>query len=206
MLSRRSALLLPFLALGCAREDPVINLPDTPIGFRHLLPLRLNVAEISIPEANLPAGPTDFGAELPLPPPAAVRQMARDRLFAVGSAGQAIFGVTQAAVLRQRGAVACLLGCRLDVISALGGRLGFIEASARASMTLPDDVSPTTLRRAGEAVLRDALGKLNVEFEFQARRNLRAWLMESPAGTGTGAGLPAPAPGEVEREDLARPQ
>jgi hypothetical protein len=201
MLPRRSALLLPLIALGCAQEDPVIPVPTGPISFRHLLPLRLNVAEVVVSEADPPIGPGDFGAELATPPAAAVRRMAQDRFFAVGRSGQAVFSVTQAALLRNSGGVTCVLGCRVDITSAEGARMGFIEASARASMTLPDDVTPFTRQRAGEAVLRQALDRLNVEVEFQAKRNLRAWLVQSAPGA---AGLAAPAPGAVEREELPR--
>jgi hypothetical protein len=107
--------------------------------------------------------------------------------------------VTQAAVLRDGAGVTCTLACRLDIVAAEGGRQGFIEASARANITLPSSVSATTRQRAGEATLRQALDKLNVEFEFQVKRNLRAWLVEAAPGA---TGIPAPGPSGVEREAL----
>ncbi len=196
MLNRRSALLLPLLAAACGRDEPVINLPSTPIGFRHLLPLRLNVADVALAEPPPPAG-NDLGARLALPPGAAVRQMGSDRLVPAGSTGQAQFSVTQASVLQTGGLVLCQLGCRLDILGD-GGRLGFVEASARAQMTLSTSASANTRQRAAEAMLREALGRLNVEFEFQVRRNLRAWLVEASA-----AGSAPVVPGAVQREDLA---
>ena len=199
MLPRRAALLLPLLLPACGSRDPEIAVPGGPIGFRHLLPLGLNVAEILVPEQDPPPAPGDFGATLALPPASAMRQMARDRLFAVGSTGQAQFSVTQALLVRDNTGVLCALACRLDILGATGGRQGFIEASARANITLPGSVSATTRQRAGEAMLRQALQRLNVEFEFQTKRNLRAWLVETAPGAG---GTPAPGPGGVEREAL----
>jgi len=199
MPSRRLALLLPFLLPACAGRDPEIAVPGTPIGFRFLLPLRLNVAEVVVPDATPPMAPGDFGASLAVPPARAMRQMAEERLFAVGTTGQAVFGVTQALLLRDNSGVVCALACRLDIVAAEGGRQGFIEASARANITLPSSVAPATRQRAGEAMLRQALDRLNVEFEFQVKRNLRAWLVESAPGA---AGMPAPAPSAVEREAL----
>ncbi len=199
MLPRRSALLLPFTLLACASRDPEIAVPGGPIGFRHLLPLRLNVAEVMVPEQDPPPAPGDFGASLVLPPGAAMRQMAQDRLFAVGSTGRAVFSVTQALLIRDNTGVLCALGCRLDIAGAEGGRIGFIEAAARANITLPGSVAPATRQRAGEAMLRQALQRLNVEFEFQAKRNLRPWLVETTPGA---SGLPAPGPSGVEREAL----
>ncbi len=199
MLNRRLALLLPLLLPACASRDPEIAVPGGPIGFRFLLPLRLNVAEVVVQPAEPAPAPGDFGASLAVPPARAMRQMAEERLFAMGSAGQAVFGLTQALLLRDNTGVLCALGCRLDIVGAEGGRQGFIEAAARANITLPSSVAPATRQRAGEAMLRQALDRLNVEFEFQVKRNLRAWLVESAPGAG---GVPAPARGGVEREVL----
>ena len=199
MPSRRLALLLPLLLPACAGRDPEIALPGSPIGFRFLLPLRLNVAEVVVSPSEPPPAPGDFGTTLAVPPARAMRQMAEERLFAVGSAGQAVFGVTQALLLRDNAGVVCALGCRLDIVGAEGGRQGFIEAAARANITLPSGMAPATRQRAGEAMLRQALDRLNVEFEFQVKRNLRAWLVETAPGA---SAIPAPAPGAVEREAL----
>ncbi len=199
MPSRRLALLLPLVLPACGSRDPEIAVPGGPIGFRFLLPIRLNVAEVVVQEAEPPPAPGDFGATLAVPPARAVRQMAQERVFAVGSSGQAVFAVTQATVLRDATGVVCALGCRLDIVGAEGGRQGFIEAAARANITLPSGAAAATRQRAGEAMLRQALDRLNVEFEFQAKRNLRAWLVETAPGAG---GMSAPAPGAVEREAL----
>jgi hypothetical protein len=93
-----------------------------------------------------------------------------------------------------------LLQARLDVISAEGARAGFVEAQARHLRTLPDGTSPAARRRAAEEAVRQAMEELNVEFEFQARRALRPWLLEA----GAPPAAPVGNPGGIEREDLPR--
>lgn len=198
MPNRRAVLLLPLLVAACSgRLDPA-PVPPGPLGFRHLTPLALNVASIEIPEQAPPATPLDVGARLSPTAAEAVRIMARDRLVAVGTSGQAVFTVTQAQVMQGRDQLTCLLGCRLEVLSPLGSRLGFVEAAARRAVSGPDANRP----RAAEALLRQAMDDLNVEFEFQVRRNLADWL--SAAVPGPDGGMAAPGPASVGREDLPR--
>jgi hypothetical protein len=141
-----------------------------------------------------------------------MRRMGQERLVPVGTAGRARFLVTRARFSRERLAPAggltslvagepgerfsCEMACRIEVMSAEGGRLGFAEAEARRSQTVAEGASATARNRAAEEVVRLAMDSLNVEFEFQIRRALRAWLVE-----GNQPLTPAP----VEREDLARP-
>lgn len=193
---RRAALLLPLLAAGCAGSDPP-PAPLAPIAYRYLTPLPLNVADIAIAPADPPGTPGDLGATLQPRPAEAVRIMGRDRLTAVGTVGSGRFAVTRATLLRGSG-LSCAVGCRLEILGADDGRLGFIEAEARATAT------GTEASRADAAarLLRRAMDDLNVEFEFQLRRNLRAWLVVVPPGT-VGA-VPAPPPGSIAREELPR--
>jgi hypothetical protein len=198
MPNRRAVLLLPLLVAACSgRLDPA-PVPPGPLGFRYLTPLALNVASIEIPEQAPPTTPLDVGAKLSPTAAEAVRIMARDRLVAVGTSGQAVFTVTQAQVMQGRDQLTCLLGCRLEVLSPLGSRLGFVEAAARRAVSGPDANRP----RAAEALLRQAMDDLNVEFEFQVRRNLADWL--SAAVPGPDGGMAAPGPASVGREDLPR--
>ena len=198
---RRHALMLPLAAtLAACSRDPEIALPSTPIGFGHLLKLRLNVAEVVLAEGDPPLLPGDFGALMPVTPVEGVRQIGRDRFVAMGTAGQASFSVTQANLLRDNAGVLCILACRVDILAAEGGRVGYVDAAARANMTLSSGVSEATRRRAGEAMLRQALDKLNVELEFQVRRSLRDWLVQA---TPTG-GVALPSTPAVQREELGK--
>lgn len=198
MPNRRILLLLPVLASACGTKDPV-PIPPGPIGYRHLTPLPLNVAAIEISEVDPPAPLGDIGARERTTPAAAIRIMAQDRLLTVGSTGLAVFAVTQAQLVEGRESLSCLLGCRLEIRSALGSRLGFVEAQSRRAVNGPEAERP----RAPEALLRRTMDDLNVEFEFQVRRNLRDWI--SAVVPGPDGGLPAPGPGGVTQEELPRP-
>jgi len=197
---RRHVLLLPLLAAACAnREEP--SAPLGPIGYRFLTPLPLNVAALEIREGGPPPVPGDIGASLSPSPAEAVRIMARDRLSAVGTEGRAVFTVTRAALTRGPGdAMLCVVGCRLEILAETGARLGFVEAEARASVSGADATRP----QAAGRLLRRAMDQLNVEFEFQLRRNLRDWLVTVPPGTPGSAGVPAPPAGGVTVEELPR--
>lgn len=193
---RRILLLLPMLAAACGGRQEPVPIPPGPLSFKHLTPLPLNVADVEIPEEAPPMPPGEIGAGLVPSPAEAVRIMARDRLLAVGTTGQARFSVTQAQVVAGRDALSCLLACRLEILSPFGSRLGFVEAEARRSVSGPEATRP----RAPDALLRRAMDDLNVEFEFQLRRSLRDWL--SAMAPGPDGGMAAPGPAGVAREDL----
>jgi hypothetical protein len=189
-LGRRGLLLLPLAAAACGRRE-VPPPPLRPLAYAHLTRLPLNVATVEVsPDAPVPP-PGDIGAQLQPTPTEAVRQMGRDRLAAVGTTGQAVFAATIATIVRDRAGIACLVGCRLEILSPEGNRLGFVQAEARHTASGQDASRP----RAADLLLRRAMDDLNVEFEFQLRRNLRDWLA-------TVAPVAAPAP--VLREDLQR--
>ncbi|MCO6418195.1 hypothetical protein JYK14_18790 [Siccirubricoccus sp. KC 17139] len=192
----RRSLLLPVLAAACSRDPAPV--PATPIGYRYLIPLPLTVSEIEISTANPAPAPGDVGARLVPSPAEAVRIMGRDRLVAVGTEGKAVFSVATAQLIQGRESLSCTLACRLEVLSPMGSRMGYVEAATRRAVSGPD----AERRRADEALLRQALDDLNVEFEFQVRRNLREFLAATaPNPDGT---IPAPPPAPVEREALPR--
>jgi hypothetical protein len=194
---RRTLLLLPLLATACGGRDPVL-VPSGPISYRHLIPLPLNVSGIEIAETAPVPPPGDIGARLSPTPVEAVRIMGRDRLVPVGTEGQGLFTVTVASLVQGRDALSCLIGCRLEVLSPMGGRLGVVEAQSRRGVSGPDATRP----RADEALLRRTLDDLNVEFEFQVRRSMKDWLSTvAPNPDGT---IPAPGPAPVTREELPR--
>ena len=197
MLPRRGLLLLTGAAAAACASPAPPEPPLAPISYTYLTPLPLNVAALRIEATDPPAPPGDIGALLVPTPAEAVRIMARDRLSAVGTTGEAVFAVTRASLVRSGDALACQLACRLDVTGAEGAG-GFIEAVARASASGAEAGRP----QAADRLLRRAMDELNVEFEYQIRRNLRPWLVSVPPGAG--GALPAPPPGEVAREDLPR--
>ncbi|MBK1661998.1 hypothetical protein [Paracraurococcus ruber] len=202
MPSRRVALLLPlalppFVLGACGGPEPAF-VPPGPMRFGHLTPLPLNVAAVEVLPGGPPPQAGDIGARLAPSPAEAVRIMGQDRLLAVGTAGEARFAVTQAALVQGRDSLTCLVGCRLEILSPAGERQGFVEAQSRRAVSGREAERP----RAAEALLRNAMDDLNVEFEFQLRRALRDWLVRVvPGPDGT---LPAPAQPGVAVEELPK--
>ena len=89
----------------------------------------------------------------------------------------------------------CVLRCRLELRSAEGELRGFAEAEVRRDLTQPAADEAARARNA-DAIVRQAMADLNVEFEFQVRRNLRATLMDTERA--------APTREPVEQETLPR--
>jgi hypothetical protein len=198
MPTRRAVLLLPMLVAACAGDSEPATAPVGPLDFTYLLKLPLNVAAVTVTAASPVPPMGDIGVRLAPTPDEAVRMMGRERLVAVGTTGEARFTVTQAAMIQLRDSLTCLLACRLEILSAEGAAQGFIEAQARRVVQGSDAARPG----APDALLRQAMGALNVEFEYQARRALKDWLVRAPAGEdGTPVVQP---PGEVMREDLPK--
>jgi hypothetical protein len=180
LLSRRSSLqlplgLLPLLLAACGgrskRQYP-------PLHYDHLTPLRLNVAAIQIEQRYLPSGVApDVSQMAPMPPVQALRNMAADRLQAFGNSGQAVFIIQEASLIRQRDTILGSFAVELDVYTSANTRAGFAEA--RVSRTYSGDLDdlPSTLYD----LTKNMMDTMNVEFEFQLRRSLRAWLVPEGA-------------------------
>jgi hypothetical protein len=166
LLTRRASLLLPFVLAACGQEERT-DFP--PLRYQYLPPIRLNVASIDIQQRFYPSGARpDVTALDPVHPVEALRAMAEDRLQALGSAGQAVFGITNATLTKEEETITCALG----VV-----RSGFAQAIASRQHTGPID----DLRGTLYDVTKAAMDAMNVEFEYQVRRNLEPWLLSSSA-------------------------
>jgi hypothetical protein len=203
---RRAFLALPLLA-ACANEQPAGPfVPPGPPSYGHLTPLRLKVGKLEFQEPG--TGTAFFVDQSALLQPAAVMlRMAQDRLSAAGGPGKARFLIQTASLTRESSASGgvfspasetfrCVMRCQVEIISAEDATLATTSAEATRAVTGP-------VRDAGErAALAERAVKLagqdlNVEFEYQLRRHLRAWLQLVAA---PGESLPQP----VEREALPR--
>jgi len=202
---RRSVLGLAMLGAACGGRTAPPPIASGPPSYRHLTPLRLDVASLDITPA--PPGPqVNAASPSPIIPAQAMLAMAEDRLSANGQSGTARFMV-QAATLTRRPAsgggmfsgsterLDCFLRCRLELRSPEGELRGFAEAEVRRDLTQPSGDDAARARNA-DAIVRQAMADLNVEFEYQVRRNLRAALMDTERA--------APAPEPVEQETLPR--
>lgn len=209
-LPRRAALgaLLATAACGGAEEPPPP--PAGPPSYSHLTPLRLAVARIEVQGATDPAA-TRVMQPAPLVPADVVRIMAVERLSAAGGSGVARFRTQIATLTREPSAgggvftaaterLSCVMRCRLEIRGEDGSPAGFAEAEVRRAAVRPAG-SPAERARAAEDLVRATGADLNVEFEFQLRRNLRAAL--APARPAEAAPAPAPAaPSEPASIDL----
>ena len=203
---RRAFLALPFLA-ACANEQAAgPYVPPGPPSYGHLTPLRLKVGTLELQEAG---SGTAFLVDqsAPLQPAAVMLRMAQDRLSAAGGPGKARFLIQTASLTREGGASGgvfspasetfrCVMRCQVEIISAEDGVLA--TASAEATRVATGSVRDGGERAAlAERAVKLAGQDLNVEFEYQLRRHLRAWLQLVAA---PGESLPQP----VEREALPR--
>jgi hypothetical protein len=169
-LTRRAALLLPFLAAGCGDDEPKIF---PPLRFKYLQPIRLNVADIVVEQRFVPAGvPPDVSTLDPVRPIDALKAMADDRLQAFGAAGRAVFIIQDASLTRSGDVISGSMAVLLDVYTSDNVRAGFAEARVALRHTGKVDDLRTTLYDMTKAMMDD----MNVEFEYQVRRNLKDWL------------------------------
>ena len=202
---------------GCAAPvdppRPVLR----PFDYSHLLPIRLDVAEVEIVEAWVPPrAPPHVDHRAPIEPRVAVRRMLEDRVQAWGRQGRARAVILDASLIEQRlpreGGLGALfttqhserytltLSVRLEVEGAPGG-----SGSAQAMVMRTRTVAEGTSLAAREAVWHEMLVSamddpqgLNVEFEFQVRRALRAMLAPEDA-------VRAPPGGGIEQQPLPSP-
>jgi len=197
-LSRR-AIFLPVLLAACGRWERAdhASRPIEPLQYDHLTKLRLNVAVVDVEERFVPGGPGDVSAKAPTPPVAALRRMAQDRLQAMGGSGRAALIIKRASLVEARGAYEGAMDVELAIFGPEGGRVAYAEARVGRKQSTDGPVRETLYE-----MVRQMMDAMNVELEFQARRNLRDWLVAGEAPAGPGAAVPAP----VEQQDLAPPR
>ena len=177
-LSRRASLLLPLLVAACGRPERT-DFPAMRYGY--LPQLRLNVSAIEIQQRFVPLGMAPDVSQLdPVHPVDALRAMAEDRLVAVGSTGTAVFAITDASLVRRGDVVTGRMAVILSIIGPDGRRLGFAEARVSRQHSGDIDDMRATLYDMTKAMM-DAM---NVEFEYQIKKNLREWLGSNAAALG----------------------
>ncbi len=199
-LSRRSLLLAGSAGLAatlaaCASATPPARFPR--LDYSYLPPIRLNVAHITIRDSYRPVqdGFT-LDADAPELPARLLARMARERLSAMGSTGEAVFVIRAASLRRAGGNIVGTLSVRLDVRTPDGSRVGFASAAVQRSRSFPKG-DQNELRRVLYDMEKRLMAAMNVEFEYQLRRSLGEWLV------GANGGAPPPPP--VQAKPLAPP-
>lgn len=185
LLTRRASLLLPFVLAGCGGPKARTDFP--PLRYNFLPPIQLNVASIEIQQRFYPSGiAPDVTPLAPVHPVEALRSMAADRLQALGTSGQAVFGINNASLTRQADLITCAMAVVLEIYPSPGIRSGFAQATVSRHHTGSID----DLRGMLYDITKDTMDAMNVEFEYQVRRNLGAWLVST-------------APAAVQQQPLA---
>jgi hypothetical protein len=187
LLSRRSSLLLPLALAACGGAPP--DYP--PLRYNYLPPIRLNVASISVRQDYVPSGVApDLSPLDPVQPVDALRQMAQDRLKPFGAAGQAVFVIQNASVLRDGDTITGTFAVRLDIYTSANTRVGYAEARvAHSHSGHVDDIHQLLYD-----MTKQLMDEMNVQFEYQVVHSLRDWV--APVGGG-------PAP--VQQQPLGAP-
>ncbi len=195
LLTRRASLLLPFVLAACGHAERTDFLP---LRYQYLPPIRLNVAQFNIEQRFYPSGiAPDITALDPVHPVEALRAMAEDRLQALGTSGQAVFGITNASLTRQDDMITCALAVELEIFPTPGIRSGFAQAVVSRQHSGPVD----DLRGRLYDITKATMDAMNVEFEYQVRRNLAPWLV-SAAPTPVQQQPLETAPAELPPSDL----
>jgi len=193
-LSRRALVLAPLFVAACDAGPP----PSYPAPrYDHLPSLKLAVGRVDIDDSWAPRGASRRVEHLaPVTPRETLRRMAEDRLLAGGTTGRAVFVIEDASIIRLPRHYEGTLAVRLEMTDDAGNRLG--ETTARVVQVRP--VAGESQRAVSDelyAFVRDLMKEMNVEFEYQVRRAMRASLQTTSPS--------APQPGAVETESLDAP-
>jgi hypothetical protein len=174
-LTRRFVLLLPLAFAACGEEEPTVF---DPLRYNYLPPIQLNVASTAIEQRFVPAGvPPDVSNEDPEPPVEALKAMASDRLQAFGTANKAVFAILDASLTRENDVVIGSMAVSLTILDDNGSQLGFAEARVQSRHTGPLEGIRSVLYDMTKSMMSD----MNVEFEYQVRRNLKDFLTNGAA-------------------------
>jgi hypothetical protein len=174
-LSRRFVLLLPVALAACGEEEQTVY---DPLRYNYLPPIQLNVASIDVQQRFIPAGvPPDVSGLDPAPPIDTLKAMANDRLQAFGTANRAVFAILDASMAREDDVVTGSFAVSLTILDDSGAQLGFAEARVQSRHTGQIDNIRGVLYDMTKAMMSD----MNVEFEYQIRKNLKAWLTSDVA-------------------------
>ena len=203
-LSRRALVLAPFLLVACGGDPssppPASRVPYAPLRYAYLPPLALNIARLTVADDfTPPKGETEVGGSSPVSIVDTLAAMARDRLKPAAREGTGTFRIQTASITRRGDTLTGTLAVRLDVRS--GDDSGFIEARVTAPKTGADQDLKGTIHELLKALMDD----MNIEVEYQIKRELRAWLVEAkppeakPSGPKpSGAKPPGPKPSDAK--------
>ncbi len=174
--TRRFMLLLPLVVAACGGSDD--DVAFAPLRFNDLPPIQLKVASIQTEQRFIPSGVApDVSFRDPVAPIDALKAMATDRLQAFGTANKAVFAVLDASLTRRDNAITGSFAVSLTILDDNGSQLGFAEARVQSRHTGDIGRLRPVLYDMTQAMMND----MNIEFEYQVRHNLQAWLTNGTA-------------------------
>ncbi len=193
MLSARpiniAVLLLTLLVAACGGGEEQRAFP--PLRYDYLPPIRLNVATLEIEPRFVPSGTgADVSGLAPVRPVDALTTMGRDRLSPLGGDGRAVLAIQEGSLTRRGDTISGSFAVSLTIYRDGGRQEGFVEA--RVSRTSAGGSG--SLRGRLYDLVVATMNDMNVELEFQIRRNLRDLL-----------NVPTAASMTVEQTPLAPP-
>ena len=192
----RRAVLLSLVALAACGGPaaPVFK----PLDYSYLTKIKLDVGRIDIDDSWAPRGQLRHVENLaPTQPVVAMRRMAEQRLVAGGNAGRAAFTIDDASIIICAGKLEGHFAVHLVLYDAGGNQTGEVKAQVTAARPASNEEDPDAMRTDLDALTRKMMDDLNVEFEYQIRRNLKTALQT------TAPDAPPPAP--VQAQPLPDP-
>ena len=174
-LSRRAALTLPFLLAACGGTEPATF---EPLRYDYLPPIQLNVGAVDVEQRFVPSGVApDVSPQAPVKPVEVLKTMLEERLRPFGSTGRAVAATQEASLTRERDTISGAMAVVVTITNLEGAQLGFAEArvSQRSSG------GSGSLRSRLYEMVKSMMDDMNVELEYQIRRNLRPWLVDAAA-------------------------
>ncbi|MBB3883506.1 hypothetical protein [Acetobacter oeni] len=167
------------LLSGCGSDNATTSFP--PYQYDYLSKLQFNVATVQVLDHAIAGSvPGDESGQAPIPPDQALVQVAQDRLVAAGQTGSAIFTVDHASILHQPGGTLTgQMDAHLDINSATGQQLGVAEAHVTRNFKPDLNKGDSDSRANLYDMTRQMMQDMNVEMEFQIRKNLKDWLVDA---------------------------
>ena len=177
MPKRRLVLALPLLFAACGSPEPETY---APLSWDYLPPIPLNVASVEVDQRFFPSGVSpDVTPQAPIKPVDALRTMASERLRVFGSTGKAVFVIQDASLVRRDGAISANLIVTLAIHREGGERAAYVEAR----VTRRDQGGSGSLRHSLYQTVKSMMDQMNVELEFQIRRNMKEFITEPTAAS-----------------------
>jgi hypothetical protein len=189
--TRRAFLLLPALLAACGEDEPGSYPPPT---YDYLPPIPLEVGSIDVEQFFFPSGVADDATpSAPTKPVAALRAMADDRLKPFGARDKAVLEIRDATLTKRGDTLSVSLSVTVTILREGGEKAGF----ARAQVARRETGGSGSVRFRLHKLVAAAMDQMNIELEYQIRRNLKDWIAEEK-GRG--------APGAVYRAPLEAPE